>query len=429
MLQIRGNQLSEKKLPFTYEQVREWQKQAPTPFYVYDEAGIRKTVRDLYAAFSWNQGFREYFAVKALPTPAVLRILEEMDCGADCSSVTEVMLAKGSGISGERIMFTSNETTAAEYRGARDAGAIINLDDITQIENLENACGIPETVCCRYNPGEFQYATNAIMGHMYDTKFGMTKEQLFTSLRTLKEKGASRFGIHAMLASCSLEQGYYPALARELFGLVLEIRETLGITLSFVDMAGGVGIPYKPEQEAIDIAKAGEGVREVYEEMLRPNGIELSLFTEMGRFITGPHGYLLTTVVGKKHIWKEYIGVDASPADLLRPAMYGAYHHITVAGKENCPADQTVDVVGALCENNDKFAIDRPLPPVEIGDVLVIHDAGAHSRSMGYNYNGRLRCAEYLLKPDGSLRMVRRAETPADYFATFDIDTDFDFRS
>jgi diaminopimelate decarboxylase len=326
-------------------------------------------------------------------------------------------------------MFTSNETTTAEYRGARDAGAIINLDDITQIENLENACGIPETVCCRYNPGEFQYATNAIMGHMYDTKFGMTKEQLFTSLRTLKEKGASRFGIHAMLASCSLEQGYYPALARELFGLVLEIRETLGITLSFVDMAGGVGIPYKPEQKAIDIAKAGEGVREVYEEMLRSNGIELSLFTEMGRYITGPHGYLLTTVVGKKHIWKEYIGVDASPADLLRPAMYGAYHHITVAGKENCPATQTVDVVGALCENNDKFAIDRPLRPAEIGDVLVIHDAGAHSRSMGYNYNGRLRCAEYLLRPDGSLRMVRRAETPADYFATFDIDTDFDFRS
>ena len=416
-----------KTLPFTSEQAREWQKQFPTPFYVYDEAGIRETVRKLYAAFSWNEGFREYFAVKALPTPAVLRILEDMGCGADCSSVPEIMLAKGSRISGKRIMFTSNETTPAEYRAAREAGAIINLDDITQIENLENACGIPETVCCRYNPGEFRFADNAIMGHMYDTKFGMTKEQLFTSLGTLREKGASRFGIHAMLASCSLEQGYYPALARELFGLALEIRETLGITLSFVDMAGGIGIPYRPEQEPIDISEAGEGVRRVYEEMLRSNGIELPLFTEMGRYITGPHGYLLTTVVGKKHIWKEYVGVDASPADLIRPAMYGAYHHITVSGKEEAPADETVDVVGALCENNDKFAVDRPLPHTEIGDLLVIHDAGAHGRSMGYNYNGRLRCAEYLLKTDGTLQMVRRAETAADYFATFDIDPEFNY--
>lgn len=414
-----------KLLPFPFEQVKSWTDQYPTPFYVYDEAGIRKTVSDVYKAFAWNKGFREFFAVKATPTPAILRLLAAMDCGADCSSIPEIVLAKGSGISGQRIMFTSNETSAREYQTAREAGAIINLDDITQIENLEKACGIPETVCCRYNPGQFNYATNAIMGHMYDTKFGMKKDQLFSALKTLKEKGAAHLGIHAMLASCSLEQGYYPALARELFGLVLEIRETLGITLSFVDMAGGIGIPYRPEETPIDIIQAGESVRQAYEDMLRSNGIELPLYTEMGRFITGPHGYLLTSVVGKKHIWKEYVGVDASPADLMRPAMYGAYHHITAAGKENLPADQTVDVVGALCENNDKFAVDRPLPQTEIGDVLVIHDAGAHGHAMGYNYNGRLRCAEYLMKEDGNLQLIRRAQTMQDYFATLDIDPEF----
>ena len=416
-----------KLLPFSAEQVISWTGQYPTPFYVYDEQGIRKTVDDVYKAFAWNPGFREYFAVKATPTPAILRVMESMDCGADCSSIPEILLAKGSGISGQRIMFTSNETSALEYQTAREAGAIINLDDLTQVENLENACGIPETVCCRYNPGQFNYATNAIMGHMYDTKFGMKKEQLFSALKMLKDKGAKRFGLHAMLASCSLEQGYYPALARELFGLVLEIRETLGITLSFVDMAGGIGIPYRPEESPINIIEAGEGVRKAYEEMLTPNGIELAIYTEMGRFITGPHGYLLTHVVGKKHIWKEYVGVDASPADLMRPAMYGAYHHISVAGKENQPAAETVDVVGALCENNDKFAVDRPLPHTEIGDVLVIHDTGAHGHAMGYNYNGRLRCAEYLLGTDGELRMIRRAQTVQDYFATLDVDQDFKF--
>ncbi len=414
-----------KTLPFSYEQIQDWAGKYPTPFYVYDEAGIRDTVRAVNDAFAWNPGFREYFAVKATPTPAILRIMKDMNCGADCSSIPEILLAKGSGISGQRIMFTSNETSAAEYRTAKEAGAIINLDDLTQVENLEKSCGIPETVCCRYNPGEFRYATNAILGHMYDTKFGMKKDQLFEALRLLKEKGAKKFGLHAMLASCSLEQGYYPALAKELFGLVLEIRETLGITLSFVDMAGGIGIPYKPEEKAIDIAEAGKGVRRVYEEMLRANGIELSIFTEMGRFVTGPHGYLLTTVVGKKHIWKEYVGVDSSPADLMRPAMYGAYHHITVAGKADETETETVDVVGALCENNDKFAVDRPLPHTEIGDILVIHDAGAHGHAMGYNYNGRLRCAEYLMHPDGNLQLIRRAQTIADYFATLDVDEEF----
>ena len=414
-----------KKLPFSSEQVRDWQSRIPTPFYVYDEAGIRETVGALYDAFAWNPGFREYFAVKALATPAVLRILAEMDCGADCASVPELTLACGSGMTGQRIMFTSNQTQAYEYQAAKEMGAIINLDDITQVENLDRSCGVPDTVCCRYNPGEFRYATNAIIGHMHDTKFGMTKAQLFEAYSALRQKGVSRFGLHAMLASCSLEQEYYPALARELFDLVLEIREKLGITISFVDMAGGVGIPYRPGEKAIDIAAAGEGVRRAYEEILLPNGIELPIFTEMGRFITGPHGYLLTAVVGKKHIYKDYVGVDASAADLMRPAMYGAYHEITVSGKENDPCAETVDVVGPLCENNDKFAVDRSLPHTEIGDVLVIHDAGAHGHSMGYNYNGRLRCAEYLLRPDGELKLIRRAETQEDYFATLDVDPEF----
>ena len=416
-----------KTTPFTPEQVRNWQSRYPTPFYVYDEAGIRETVRKINDAFAWNPGFREYFAVKALPTPAILRILAEMGCGADCASVPEILLAKGSGMTGDRIMFTSNQTLPAEYRSAREAGAVINLDDLTQVENLERSCGIPETVCCRYNPGEFSYATNAIMGHMYDTKFGMKKDQLFQALAAMREKGAVRFGIHAMLASCSLEQGYYPALARELFGLVLQVRKELGITVSFIDMAGGIGIPYRPGEDPVDMAAAGEGVRQAYEELIRANGIELSLCTEMGRYVTGPHGYLLATVVGKKHIYKEYVGLDASAADLMRPAMYGAYHHITVPGKEDLPAGEIVDVVGPLCENNDKFAVDRPLPHTEIGDVLVIHDAGAHGHSMGYNYNGRLRCAEYLLQQDGDLRLIRRAETAADYFATLDVDQDFKF--
>ena len=416
-----------KTTPFTTEQVRDWQSRYPTPFYVYDETGIRETVRKINDAFAWNPGFREYFAVKALPTPAILRILAEMNCGADCASVPEILLAKGSCMTGQRIMFTSNQTLPSEYRCARESGAIINLDDLTQVGNLERSCGIPETICCRYNPGEFVYATNDIIGHMYDTKFGMKKDQLFQALAALREKGAKRFGIHAMLTSCSLEQGYYPALARELFSLVLQIRQELGITISFIDMAGGIGIPYRPGETAVDMAAAGEGVRQAYEELLHPDGIELSIFTEMGRYVTGPHGYLLTSVVGKKHIYKEYIGVDASAADLLRPAMYGAYHHISVVGKEDLPADEIVDVVGPLCENNDKFAVDRPLPHTEPGDVLVIHDSGAHGHSMGYNYNGRLRCAEYLLQPDGELRLIRRAETAVDYFATLDVDRDFSF--
>lgn len=413
------------QLPFTSEQVDSWKKSFPTPFYVYDEDGITECVTNLYKAFSWNEGFREYFAVKATPTPAIIRLLNSLNCGADCASVTELIIAQKSGISGHRIMFSSNETSCAEYREAVGAGAIINLDDITQIENLENACQMPDTICCRYNPGSFNI-TNDIIGHLKDTKFGMTEEQLINAFTTLKSKGVKHFGIHAMLASCSLEENYYPNLARELFSLALRVRNATGITVEFIDMSGGIGIPYRPNEKAVDIFKIGESVRQVYDEILTANGISLSIYTELGRYITGPYGYLVTSVIGKKHIYKEYVGVDSSACDLMRPAIYGAYHHITVLGKENDGNTVVCDVVGSLCENNDKFAVDRELPETQLGDVLVIEDAGAHGRSMGYNYNGKLRCAEFMLK-DGSLRMIRRAETPRDYFSTLDVDTDFDF--
>ena len=412
------------QLPFTLNQLKQWREEYPTPFYLYDEAGIKKCVTDLYKAFAWNKGFKEYFAVKAAPNPSILRLLRSLGCGADCASVPEIELAVRSGITGEDIMFSSNETRGEEYRAARAAGAIVNLDDLTQVENLERACGVPETVCCRYNPGKFE-RTNEIMGHQYDSKFGMTRPQLFEAIARLREKGAKKFGVHAMLASCTLDNGYFPALARELFALALEIRDTLGVTLRFIDLSGGLGIPYLPEEKPLDIFQVGEGVREAYDELLTANGISLSLCAELGRYITGPYGFLVTSVIGKKHIYKEYIGVDASASDLMRPAMYGAYHHITVPGKETEPAAGKFDVVGSLCENNDKFAVDRPLPGLDEGDILVIHDAGAHGHAMGYNYNGRLRCAELMLREDGSLTMIRRAETMEDYFVTLDIDKDF----
>ena len=411
-------------LPFTLSQAQTWRETYPTPFYIYDEAGIRRCVQELYRAFSWNPGFCEYFAVKATPTPAILRLLAELGCGADCASVPELMMAERSGMTGHRIILSSNETLPQEYRAAAAVGAIINLDDLTQIGHMERAIGIPDTVCCRYNPGKFQI-TNDIMGHLYDSKFGMTKQQLLQAYAILKEKGVQHFGLHCMAASCSLENGYYPALARELFWLVREIRDTVGVTIEFVDLSGGVGIPYRPEETAVDILAVGEGVRQAYEEILTPAGILLRLCTEMGRYMTGPYGHLVTTVVGKKHIYKEYVGVDATACDLMRPAMYGAYHPVTVLGKENAPAEQTVDVVGSLCENNDKFAVDRPLPTVEEGDMLVISCAGAHGHAMGYNYNGKLRCAELLLKEDGSVQCIRRAETYADYLATLDVDETF----
>ena len=414
-------------LPFTLDEARAWREQYPTPFYIYDEAGIRNCVTALKKAFSWNPGFREYFAVKATPTPAILRLLRDLDCGCDCASAPEVLMSVRSGISGNRIMFSSNETREEEYRVACAAGAIINLDDITQIEVLERACGIPDAVCVRYNPGTFRN-TNDIMGHSYDSKFGMTRPQLFEALRTLKEKGAKRFGIHAMLSSCTLDNGYYPALARELFAIAVELKKA-GIVLDYIDLSGGLGIPYQPWERPVDIAVIGEGVRIAYNDILTANGLAPSIYLELGRYITGPYGYLLTTAIGKKHIYKEYIGVDASASDLMRPAMYGAYHHVTVLGKENAPAETTVDVVGSLCENNDKFAVNRPMPVIDYGDILVIQDAGAHGHAMGYNYNGRLRCAELLLQEDRKLRLIRRAETVNDYFATLDVDEEFNTKA
>ena len=414
-----------KNLPFTKSQIDQWVKDIPTPFYVYDEQGIIDTVNAVNQAFSWNPGFREYFAVKATPTPYILRLMESLGCGADCASIAEVELAVCSGITNERIMFSSNQTSADEYRSAYRAGAIINLDDLTQIENMEDSIGcIPDTICVRYNPGEFG-TSNAIIGHLYDSKFGMTHDQIIEALSILKDKGAKKFGIHAMLSSCSLNQDYYPSLAKELFVLAQEIREKTGICLSFIDMSGGIGIPYHPQDQMVDIRKVGEQVKEVYERIFTDEALRPSLCTELGRFMTGPHGYLLTRVIGKKHIYKEYIGVDATASCLMRPALYGAYHHITVVGKENEPSAGVFDVVGSLCENNDKFAIDRSLPSVDKGDVLVIHDGGAHGHSMGYTYNGKLRPAEYMLKKDGTLSMIRRAQSLDDYFATLDCDETF----
>ena len=412
------------QLPFGLDDVKRWNGTYPTPFYVYDAEGIRNCVRELYDAFSWNEGFKEYFAVKATPTPGILRLLASLGCGADCASIPELMLAECSGITGSSIILSSNETLPEEYRAAAKLGAIINLDDITQIEHMEAACGIPKTVCCRYNPGQFSN-TNGIMGHQYDSKFGMKPDQLLEAYAELRNKGVKHFGLHAMLSSCSLDENYYPNLARELFTLVLRIHKVLGIDIEFVDFSGGIGIPYRPEEKAIDMMKIGAAVHRVYDELLTANGLSVRIYTEMGRYITGPYGYLVTRVVGKKHIYKEYVGVDATACNLMRPAMYEAYHHIRVLGKETTPAEITVDVVGSLCENNDKFAVNRGLPQTDIGDYLVIEDAGAHGHSMGYNYNGKLRSAELLMEKDGSVSCIRRAQTPEDYFSTLDVDAAF----
>ena len=419
----------QKSIPFTLERAQSWRSRFGTPFYVYDEAGIRNTVDSVQKAFSWNKGFTECFAVKATPTPAIIRLLASMGCGTDCASVSELVLSSSSGLSGRKVMFTSNETSEEAYRKAVAIGAIVNLDDITQIEILERAAGIPDTVCLRYNPGSFvvngRDATSAIMGSQADSKYGMTKKQLFEAYRILKGKGVTHFGLHCMAASCSLDASYYPTLAEMMFNLVVEIYEKLGINIEITDFGGGIGIPYRPEQEPVDILSVGEAVRKVYERIISPTGLEVAIYTELGRFITGPHGYLVTSVRGFKHIYKEYIGVDATACDLIRPAMYGAYHHITVLGKEG--SELKVDVCGGLCENNDKFAIDMLLPKAEMGDILVIHDAGAHGRSMGYNYNGFLRCGELLLSPKGDVSLIRRSESLDDLFATFDVDGDFSY--
>ncbi len=410
------------KVPFvSKDQLEDICQQYPTPFHLYDEKGIRQTARDLYKAFSWNKGFKEYFAVKATPNPTILKILHEEGCGTDCSSLTELMMSEKCGITGEEIMFSSNDTPANEFKKAKELGAIINLDDITHIDFLEKEAGIPETICCRYNPGgKFELGTD-IMDNPGDAKYGMTPSQIKEAYVRLKELGAKKFGIHAFLASNTVSNEYYPELARILFKLVVEIKEETGIELSFINLSGGVGIPYIPDKEPNNIFVIGEGVHKAFDEILVPAGLgNIKIFTELGRFMLAPNGCLVTRVIHEKHIHKEYIGVDACAANLMRPAIYGAYHHITVMGKENEPCDHIYDVTGSLCENSDKFAIDRKLPKIDIGDLLVIHDTGAHGFSMGYNYNGRLRSSEILLKEDGTTKMIRRAETPEDYFRTLD---------
>ena len=406
----------------TKDQLDEIIKTYPTPFYLYDERGIRRNMKALKDAFSWNEGYKEYFAVKATPNPFLINILKEYGCGCDCSSYTELMLSEAVDVTGQDIMFSSNDTPPEEFVYADKLGAIINLDDITHIDVLEQAIGhIPETISCRFNPGGLFKISNDIMDNPGDSKYGMTKDQLFEAFKILKSKGAKEFGIHAFLASNTVTNEYYPMLAKILFELAVQLQKETGAHIKFINLSGGIGIPYTPDQEPNDIRVIGEGVRRVYEEVLKPAKMDdIAIYTELGRFMMGAYGCLVTKAIHEKHTYKEYIGVDACAVNLMRPAMYGAYHHITVMGKEKRACDHKYDVVGSLCENNDKFAIDRMLPKIDKGDLLVIHDTGAHGFSMGYNYNGRLKSAEILLKEDGTAKLIRRAETPKDYFATFD---------
>lgn len=417
-----------KKIPFlTLEKAKEIREQIPTPFYVYDEAGIRANARALKAAFSWNPGFREYFAVKATPNPFLLKILHEEGCGCDCATYTELLLSEAVGITGHDVIFSSNDTPALDMRKARDMGVYINLDDATYVDFLASMGPVPETVCLRYNPGGSFSLGNTIMDMPRDAKYGMTEDQMAGAITRLMKLGTKHFGVHAFLASNTTTNEYYPALAGQLFRLAVRLRNATGAHISFIDLSGGIGVDYRPEQPRCDIGVIGEGVRVKYEEILTPNDMgDVAIFTELGRFMLAPYGHLISTVIHEKHIYREYVGLDACAANLMRPAMYGAYHHITVLGKEDAILDHVYDVTGGLCENNDKFAIERSLPEIQIGDIVAIHDTGAHGFSMGYNYNGKLRSAEVLLKEDGNFQLIRRAETPEDYFATFDF-SDFHF--
>ena len=417
-----------KKIPFlTLEKAKEIREQIPTPFHVYDEAGIRANARALKAAFSWNPGFREYFAVKATPNPFLLKILHEEGCGCDCATYTELLLSEAVGITGHDVIFSSNDTAALDMRKARDMGVYINLDDATYVDFLASMGPVPETVCLRYNPGGSFSLGNTIMDMPRDAKYGMTEDQMAGAITRLMKLGTKHFGVHAFLASNTTTNEYYPALAGQLFRLAVRLRNATGAHISFIDLSGGIGVDYRPEQPRCDIGVIGEGVRVKYEEILTPNDMgDVAIFTELGRFMLAPYGHLISTVIHEKHIYREYVGLDACAANLMRPAMYGAYHHITVLGKEDAILDHVYDVTGGLCENNDKFAIERSLPEIQIGDIVAIHDTGAHGFSMGYNYNGKLRSAEVLLKEDGSFQLIRRAETPEDYFATFDF-SDFRF--
>ncbi len=416
------------KKPFvSLEQLEEITKTYPTPFHIYDEKGIRENARSLQEAFAWNKGFKEYFAIKATPNPYIIKILKEEGCGVDCSSLTELMMSEALGYEGDEIMFSSNATPAEEFVKARELDAIINLDDYTHIDFLEKTAGIPDTICCRYNPGGIFKTSNKIMDNPGESKYGMTKEQLIDGFTRLKKKGVKHFGIHSFLASNTISNEYYPKLASILFELAVELRDKTGADIKFINLSGGIGVPYHPDEKPNDIYAIGEGVRKAYEEILTPAGMtDVAIYTELGRYMLAPYGHLVAKAVHEKNIYKEYIGLDASAVNLIRPAMYGSYHHITVMGKEDQPLDHKYDITGSLCENNDKFAIDRMLPKIDIGDFLVLHDTGAHGFSMGYNYNGKLRSAELLLKEDQSVELIRRAETPKDYFATFDFTNIFD---
>lgn len=413
--------MTEKKVPFTTEQIKAIIKKYPTPFHIYDEKAIRENARRFYKAFSWVPGgFKDYFAVKALPNPYIMKILKEEGLGADCSSLPELILSEKVGLKGEDIMFTSNDTPAAEYKKAYDLGAVINLDDISHIPFLEKSAGIPELICFRYNPGPLKEG-NAIIGKPEEAKYGLTRQQLFDGYRIMKKKGAKRFGLHTMVASNELNPDYFVETAKLLFDLVAEISKEVGITFEFVNLGGGIGIPYKLDQTAVDLEYVGEKIHQAYIDTIEKAGLPpLKVVMECGRMITGPYGYLVTTAIHTKDTYKHYIGLDACMANLMRPALYGAYHHITDMDNLNGPCTFTYDVTGSLCENNDKFAIDRKLPEIKVGDIIVIHDSGAHGYAMGFNYNGKLRSAELLLKPDGSVERIRRAETVDDYFATLD---------
>ena len=419
-----------KKTSFlTLEKAKEITTQIPTPFHIYDEAGIRANARALKKAFSWNKGYKEYFAVKATPNPYILQILKEEGCGCDCATYTELLMAEAVGITGHEIMFSSNVTPKKDMEKARELGAYINLDDATHVDFLASLGQVPETVCLRYNPGGSFSLGNTIMDMPRDAKYGMTEDQMAGAINRLMKLGTKHFGIHAFLASNTTTNEYYPELASQLFRLAVRLRNATGADFRFINLSGGIGVDYRPEQPRCDIQTIGDGVRARYEQIMTPAGMgDVAIFTELGRFMLAPYGHLVSTVLHQKHIYREYIGLDACAADLMRPAMYGAYHHITVLGKEDAILDHVYDVTGGLCENNDKFAIERSLPQIDVGDILVIHDTGAHGFSMGYNYNGKLRSAEVLLKQDGSFQLIRRAETPMDYFATLDI-TEFNFHN
>jgi len=416
-----------KRPVFSLEQLRKIVDKHPTPFHLYDEKGIRENARRLNAAFSWNEGFKEYFAVKATPNPYIIKILQEEGCGVDCSSKTELLMAGALGISGDEIMFSSNATPDDEFRLARGMDAVINLDDLTHIEALENNGGLPELISCRFNPGGEFRIDNTIMGNPGEAKFGFTRAQLTEGFRILREKGVKRFGLHAFLASNVTDEKYYPRLAATLFETAVSLRGQTGVQIEFINLSGGIGVPYLPDEKPADIMAIGRGVKEAYDAIIRPAGMHpLAVKTELGRFMLAPYGYLVATAIRKKHIYKEYVGLDACAANLMRPAIYGAYHHITVMGKEDVPHDRVYDITGSLCENNDKFAVDRQLPAIDIGDLIVLHDTGAHGFAMGYNYNGKLRSAEILLQENGEAKLIRRAETEKDYFATFDFTGLFD---